>query len=109
MGGISGLQEGQRLVVIGSSFISMELVVAVSKRKLASIDVIAMENYPFERVLGVEVGKGLKKACFLYTLYEKATNPYFKVPRKARDKIPPCRQSDSDTLICVQPFSCIRR
>ncbi|KAF8591101.1 flavoprotein [Ramaria rubella] len=57
----AALQEGQRLVVIGSSFISMELVVAVSKRKLASIDVIAMEDYPFERVLGVEVGKGLKK------------------------------------------------
>ncbi|KIJ52598.1 hypothetical protein M422DRAFT_26172 [Sphaerobolus stellatus SS14] len=55
-------QDGKsgRLVVIGSSFISMELVVAVSKRNLASIDVIAMENYPFERVLGVEVGKGLK-------------------------------------------------
>jgi hypothetical protein len=34
--------------VIGSSFISMELVVAVSKRKLASIDVIGMEEYPFE-------------------------------------------------------------
>jgi hypothetical protein len=26
----------------------MELVVAVSKRKLASIDVIGMEEYPFE-------------------------------------------------------------
>jgi len=54
-----------RLVVIGSSFISMELVVAVSKRNLASIDVIAMENYPFERVLGVEIGKGLKKVSIL--------------------------------------------
>ncbi|KIJ66647.1 hypothetical protein HYDPIDRAFT_85907 [Hydnomerulius pinastri MD-312] len=54
-------QEGQRMVVIGSSFISMELVVAVSKRKLASIDVIGMEEYPFEAVLGKEVGKGLKK------------------------------------------------
>ncbi|KAI5998729.1 hypothetical protein EDD15DRAFT_2161656 [Pisolithus albus] len=54
-------QEGKRMVVIGSSFISMELVVAVSKRKLASIDVIGMEEYPFERVLGREVGKGLKK------------------------------------------------
>lgn len=65
---ILALQEGQRLVVIGSSFISMELVVAVSKRKLASIDVIAMEDYPFERVLGVEVGKGLKKACIFLPL-----------------------------------------
>ncbi|KAI6039787.1 hypothetical protein EDC04DRAFT_1612968 [Pisolithus marmoratus] len=54
-------QEGKRMVVIGSSFISMELVVAVSKRKLASIDVIGMEEFPFESVLGKEIGKGLKK------------------------------------------------
>ncbi|KAI6025583.1 hypothetical protein F5J12DRAFT_808951 [Pisolithus orientalis] len=54
-------QEGKRMVVIGSSFISMELVVAVAKRKLASIDVIGMEEFPFESVLGKEVGNGLKK------------------------------------------------
>ncbi|KAK2460926.1 hypothetical protein APHAL10511_007396 [Amanita phalloides] len=53
--------EGKRMVVIGSSFISMELVVAVSKRKLASIDVIGMEQYPFEAILGKEVGAGLMK------------------------------------------------
>jgi len=49
------------LVVIGSSFISMELVVALSKRKLAAIDVIGMEEFPFEAVLGKAVGAGLKK------------------------------------------------
>ncbi|KAH9953007.1 flavoprotein [Lactifluus volemus] len=54
-------QEGKHLVVIGSSFISMELVVAVSKRKLASIHVIGMENYPFENVLGRDIGAGLKQ------------------------------------------------
>ncbi|CAK5268625.1 unnamed protein product [Mycena citricolor] len=54
-------QEGKRLVVIGSSFISMELVAAVAKRKLTSIDVIGMEEYPFEVVLGKEVGKALQK------------------------------------------------
>lgn len=54
-------QEGKRLVVIGSSFISMELVVAVSSRKLASIDVIGQEEYPFEVVLGKQVGAGLMK------------------------------------------------
>ncbi|KAJ4480072.1 hypothetical protein J3R30DRAFT_3468054 [Lentinula aciculospora] len=53
--------EGKRAVFIGSSFISMELVAALSKRKLASIDVIGMEEYPFEVVLGKEVGAGLKK------------------------------------------------
>src|SRR5579863_1771144 len=39
----------------------MELTVAVSKRKLASIHVIGMEQYPFEVVLGKEIGAGLKQ------------------------------------------------
>jgi hypothetical protein len=39
----------------------MELVVVASKRKLASIDVIGMEEFPFELVLGKEVGAALKK------------------------------------------------
>jgi len=49
------------MVVIGSSFISMELVAAVSKRKLASIDVIGRQQTPFEAVLGTEVGAGIQK------------------------------------------------
>ena len=47
--------------MIGSSFISMELAVAVTKRNLASIDVIGMEEFPFEAVLGKQVGAALKK------------------------------------------------
>ena len=43
----------------------MELVVALSKKKLASIDVIGMEEYPFEAVLGKEVGAGLKKVLVI--------------------------------------------
>lgn len=52
-------KEGKNLVVIGSSFISMEIVAAVAKRGLASIHVIGMEEFPFQAVLGKEVGKGL--------------------------------------------------
>ena len=59
-------QEGKKLVVIGSSFISMELVVAMSKRKLASIDVIGLEEFPFEAVLGKAVGAGLKKVLYSF-------------------------------------------
>lgn len=51
--------------MIGSSFISMEIVAAVSKRKLASIKVIGMEEFPFEAVLGKKVGAGLQKVCYL--------------------------------------------
>ncbi|PPQ83455.1 hypothetical protein CVT25_007046 [Psilocybe cyanescens] len=54
-------KEGKKMVVIGSSFISMELVAAVSQRKLASIDVIGMEEFPFEAVLGKAIGEGLMK------------------------------------------------
>ena len=54
-------QEGKNLVVIGSSFISIEIVAAVSKRHLASINVIGMEEFPFEALLGKEIGAGLKK------------------------------------------------
>jgi hypothetical protein len=54
------------MVVIGSSFISMELVAALSKRKLASIDVIGMEETPFERILGKEVGGGIQKVSILH-------------------------------------------
>jgi hypothetical protein len=39
----------------------MELVVAVAKRKLASIDVIGLEEVPFEAVLGKDVGRGLQQ------------------------------------------------
>ncbi|RPD61014.1 hypothetical protein L226DRAFT_534661 [Lentinus tigrinus ALCF2SS1-7] len=57
----AAVKEGKKLVVIGSSFISMELVVAVTNRKLASIDVIGQEEFPFEMVLGKQIGAGLKK------------------------------------------------
>ena len=59
----SAAKEGKKMVVIGSSFIGMEVVGAVAKRKLASIDVVSMEEVPFQAVLGKEVGAGLKKVC----------------------------------------------
>ena len=54
-------QEGKKLVVVGSSFIGMEIVITVLKRKLASIDVIGRGNVPFEPVLGKDVGAAIQK------------------------------------------------
>lgn len=64
-------KEGKNVVVIGSSFISMELVVAMLKYKLASIDVIGTSEFPFQSVLGKEVGAGLKKVFqhFLHSFH----------------------------------------
>jgi len=44
----------------------MELVVAISKRKLASIDVIGVEEIPFQRVLGKEIGAGIQKVFHFF-------------------------------------------
>lgn len=57
--------EGQRVVVIGTSFISMELVNAIGKKKLQSLDVIGIEEVPFEVTLGKEIGRGLMQVRHL--------------------------------------------
>ncbi|KAG8961514.1 hypothetical protein FRC03_005312 [Tulasnella sp. 419] len=57
----AALTPGKRLTVVGSSFISMELVAAVAKRELGSIDVIGTSEVPFEPMLGKEVGAGIMK------------------------------------------------
>ena len=80
--------EGKRLVVIGSSFISMELVVAIQKRNLASIDVIGMETAPFELVLGKQVGAALQKVCLFALKVHCDVNVPLPVPRVQRRQIP---------------------
>lgn len=77
---MTAAQEGKRLVVLGSSFISMELVAAVAKRGLASIDVVGMEEFPFQAVLGKEVGAGLKKVNILSELSEIITRSSYQHP-----------------------------
>lgn len=51
---------GKDVVIIGSSFIGMETAAALVK-DAKSINVIGMEEVPFERVLGYEIGASLKK------------------------------------------------
>lgn len=62
-GGVVGstLGLGKTLVIIGSSFIGMELAVAAGSRKLKAIHVIGMTSVPFEPVLGTKIGAALKK------------------------------------------------
>ena len=47
--------------MIGSSFIGMEIIIAVLKRKLASIDVVGKSHVPFELALGKDVGAAIQK------------------------------------------------
>lgn len=51
--------KGKKIVVIGSSFIGMEVAAATCKDN--SVTVIGMEKVPLERVLGERVGGGIQK------------------------------------------------
>lgn len=50
-----GEDEGKKIVVIGSSFIGMEVANALSSKH--EVTVVGMESTPLERVMGAEVGK----------------------------------------------------
>mmetsp|Transcript_91000 Transcript_91000/g.199350 ORF Transcript_91000/g.199350 Transcript_91000/m.199350 type:complete len:632 (+) Transcript_91000:62-1957(+) len=51
----SRAKKGQKVVVVGGSFIGMEIASSM-KKKGCDVSVVAMESVPFERVLGKKVG-----------------------------------------------------
>lgn len=50
-----GEEKGKEIVVVGSSFIGMEVANALSSKN--EVTVVGMESTPLERVMGTEVGK----------------------------------------------------
>ncbi|KAI6296326.1 hypothetical protein MCOR33_007056 [Pyricularia grisea] len=73
-----GESKGKKIVVVGSSFIGMEVANATAKDN--SVSVVGMEKVPLERVLGDKVGsaaqKGLEKSGVKFYMeagVEKAT------------------------------------
>ena len=51
--------KGKKIVIIGSSFIGMEVAAATCKDN--SVTVVGMEKVPLERVLGERIGGGIQK------------------------------------------------
>lgn len=67
---ISQNVEGKKVVIIGSSFIGMEAAVMLV-RKVKSLIVVAIEKFPFERVLGEKIGESLQKVILSMKFLKK--------------------------------------
>ncbi len=58
---IQAVGQGKRGVVVGSSFIGLEVAAALASGRSASITVVAPESVPFEHVLGKDIGQMLQR------------------------------------------------
>ena len=54
---IQAVQEGKRVVVVGASFIGLEVAASLAGGRGASVSVVAPESVPFGRILGEEIGQ----------------------------------------------------
>ncbi|MCC6615358.1 MAG: FAD-dependent oxidoreductase [Anaerolineae bacterium] len=54
---VQAVEQGKRVVVVGASFIGMEVAASLAGGRGASVSIVAPESVPFNRILGEEIGQ----------------------------------------------------
>jgi apoptosis-inducing factor 3 len=58
---LQGLERGKRVVIVGASFIGMEVAAALGSGRGATVTIVAPEQVPFASILGEDIGRMFQK------------------------------------------------
>lgn len=53
------------VVIIGTSFIGMEVAAAIAKKEVKSVTLVGMDEVPFEAILGRDIGVAIMEVCHM--------------------------------------------
>ena len=62
----SAVNKDSEIVIIGTSFIGMEVSMALLKKEPKSVTLVGMDEIPFAAILGEEIGKAIMEVCLPY-------------------------------------------
>lgn len=68
----SSVNKDSEIVIIGTSFIGMEVSMALLKKEPKSVTLVGMDEIPFAAILGEEIGKALMEVRDLKTAHDQA-------------------------------------
>jgi NADPH-dependent 2,4-dienoyl-CoA reductase/sulfur reductase-like enzyme len=61
---VASATKGSEIVIIGTSFIGMEVAMSLLKKEPKSVTLVGMDKIPFAGILGEEIGKAIMEVSF---------------------------------------------
>lgn len=103
---VSSVTKESEIVIIGTSFIGMEVSMALIKKEPKSVTLVGMDEIPFASILGEEIGKAIMEvSCLLlhrnrWLIWQNMKEQGIKFVMKAGvEKITPSGMSDERCVV----------
>jgi NAD(P)H-nitrite reductase large subunit len=65
---VSSVTKDSEIVIIGTSFIGMEVSMALIKKEPKSVTLVGMDEVPFAAILGEDIGKAIMEVSLVFAL-----------------------------------------